>query len=64
MFYFGIVTFIMGALLGYTPKFVINFFGQEKIHMVKILGFIICILSFLTITRNEYPASLEFIRIF
>lgn len=63
MFYFGLMSIFVGALLGYGPSFVIDFFQRDKTGIIKILGFIMCMLGFLIITKYEYPKELEWIRI-
>ncbi|MBF8984462.1 hypothetical protein IZY60_13030 [Lutibacter sp. B2] len=63
MFYVGIILLIIGALLGYAPRCILNLFGEEKLMMLKAVGVLMVVIAAFMIVYVDYPSELEYLKI-
>ena len=63
MFYVEVILLIIGALLGYAPRCILNLFGEEKLMMLKAIGLLMAVIAAFMIVYGQYPSELEFLKI-
>ena len=70
MFIYGIILLIIGGILGYGTKWLVDKFGfnmSESVTLLLILklaGFVLAAVGFLMVINGEFPEKLKFIKIF